>query len=164
MEKKYEGLVPFINKFNDENAAVKIRRNLWNSEIKSLIGNSFNNFIRCFDLPCHVAFDTYLLNQEAIYLAFNDAETGIILKSNNQMMIQSGGGLVYHQLANGKVSVTFLLPYIEGIKGEKGAKKEIGIFKPEFIDENHVLTQIELFFKEILEWECFLRQPIGFNH
>ena len=79
-------------------------------------------------------------------------------------MIQTGGGLVYHQNANGKIGVTFVLPYIDGIKGEKGARKDIITVKPEDIDEELILSHIQMFFKEILEWECFLRQMIGFNH
>ncbi|GAG71005.1 unnamed protein product [marine sediment metagenome] len=163
MDAKYQNLLPLVSKYKEEMAAVQIRRTLWNKQTKALIQKSFKEFIDAFSLPCYIDIEDGLLHQEAIFLAFDDEETGIVLKSKNQMMIQSGGGLVYHQNANGKIQCMFILPYIEGIKGEKGVTRDIGAFKPEDIDESLILSHIHKFFKEILEWECFLREPIGFK-
>ena len=83
MDKKYEDLLPMVNKFKEEIDAVETRRNYWNEKLKALIKQSFSDFIKTFDLPCYIEEESSLLNQEAIYLAFEDKESGIVLKANN---------------------------------------------------------------------------------
>jgi len=76
--------------------------------------NTFQQFIDTFQLPkIEIGEDTSLINQEAIYLGFEDEGTGIVVRENRQEMIQTGGGVVYAQNANGKIICYVVLPYIE---------------------------------------------------
>ena len=97
-------------------------------------------------------------------MGFENDSSGIVSRENGQNMMRFGGGVLYSQNPNGKISCDILFPYIEKIKGEKNKKKELETFPPEEISDELVYSHLQKFFMEICTWECFHRQMIGFTH
>jgi hypothetical protein len=163
MEKKYAQLVPLVDKYIEELKAVSARRDNWQNILKPLLQITLQDLIAHFKLDGYVGIEDSFENQESIYLAFNDVPSGIEEKESNHVFIKHGGGIMYTQNANGKISAMIIYPYIEELKGQEGTTKDLGMFKPNQIDETTIIGHVEDFFRETLQWECFLREPIGYK-
>lgn len=163
MKDKFDNLAPLIDMYKNEMAAVGTRRKEWSERVKPMLISIFERLIERFQLPCHVGSHHQLKNQDTIFLAFDDLPSGVENTETQEVFIKQGGGLAYSQNVNGKISVLIVYPYIHGIKGEAGASKEISIYKPHTITEDLVLRHLDKFFRQSVQWECFLREPIGYK-
>lgn len=163
MKDKFSSLEPLIDMYKNEMAAVESRRKEWSERVKPLLIQVFERLIERFQLSCHVGSHYQLKNQETLFLAFDDQPSGVENKETREIFVKQGGGLAYSQNVNGKISALIIFPYIHGIKGEEGASKEISLYKPHTITEDLVLRHLEQFFRQSVQWECFLREPIGYK-
>lgn len=161
LQKKLDGLVA---KYKEEMLAVNKRRTEWQERVKPMIVKILEDFVKKNELPCEVGVNTGLSNMEVIYLAFQSEDSGITNSFNDQRFSKSGGGLMYAQQANGKVNSFIIFPFIENnIKGTENDTKEIDACHLHEIDEEMIKGDLITFLQELLDWECFLREPIGFK-
>ena len=126
MKDNFKKLKPLVKKYRVEMGSIETRRKHWNDTTKGLIKKNFQKFIDHFEFKeMFINVDDNLINQEVIYMGFQNGSSGIVSKSNGQNMMRFGGGILYSQDPNGKVSCDILFPYIENIKGETDKKKEL---------------------------------------
>ena len=164
MKNKFKKLEPLVHTFQEEIEAVETRRLLWTERTLPLIRETFTEFIKHFKLDATISEDNQIAHHGSLFLSFEERPSGMVVRKNNQTLIRHGGGLLFTQEANGKVATFIIEPFIEGMKGKKGAHKQLETHKPEQISEKLNIDYLQKFYRELLEWECFLRQPIGFNH
>ena len=142
-------------------------RKVWHASLKQMIRNQLKKIIDETGLPAKVEAKTELQHMEAIALSLGHVESGISEKIGdaNRVLIKSNGNLVYQQLFNGKIMITIMYPFIEGL-GKPRPPKNVEILRPAELKPPFILRHVEDFLKEIIGWEDFdddVPQPIGFQ-
>lgn len=163
MKKIPSKLNNLIAKYKEELSALEARRNTWQKDIKPLILKVFTNFAKKSKLDLNVGVNTNLKNLEVVFIAFNNLNSGIANTQNQQIFIKNGGALMYAQQANGKITSFLVMPFIENLKGTANNLKELDSCHLHEINEDVILGDLVRFMQEMLDWECFLREPIGFT-
>ena len=160
LQKKLDSLVA---KYKEEMLVVNERRKEWQERVKPLILSILEDFVKKDELPCEVGVNSNFKNMEVVYLAFQNEDSGIANNHNQQIFTKTGGGLMYAQQANGKVNSFIILPFIENIKGDKNDTQEINSCHISDINEEMIKGDLITFLQKLLDWECLLREPIGFK-
>ncbi len=139
----------------------------WHDSLKSMITGQLESIINETGLKAKVESKTELWHMEAIVLSLGHVESGISEKIGDakRELIKSNGMLVYQQLFNGKVMITIIYPFIEGL-GQPRPPKNLEIMRPAELKPPFILRHVEEFLKEIIGWEDYdddVPQPIGFH-
>jgi hypothetical protein len=139
----------------------------WHASLKQGISDQLEHIIKETGLQAKVEIKTELQHMEGIALSLGHVESGISEKIGDakRVLIKSNGNLVYQQLFNGKVMVTIMYPFIEGL-GQPRPPKNVEILRPAELKPPFILRHVEEFLKEIIGWEDFdddVPQPIGFQ-
>lgn len=170
------GLIVKANRYKDVLQNTITYREQWNSDLKPMITETLNEFLKVTEIRGEVKNQSNITNLEAIILDFGKSSSGISEKLQDtnikRPMIKSNGALIYQQLFNGKIMVMIVSPYIEGY-GEPKPPKNLEILRPEELKQPFILRHLEAFLKDITEWEDYDDdepqkssigfQPIGFN-
>ncbi|NND32092.1 MAG: hypothetical protein HKN76_05825 [Saprospiraceae bacterium] len=139
----------------------------WHTSLKQMIIDQLEHIIKETGLAAKVEVKSELQHMEAVALSLGHVESGISEKIGeaNRVLIKSNGNLVYQQLFNGKVMITIMFPFIEGL-GKPRPPKNVEILRPAELKPPFLLRHVEEFLKEIIGWEDFdddVPQPIGFQ-
>ena len=139
----------------------------WHESLKQNIVDQLEHIIKETGLQAKVEIKTELQHMEGIALSLGHVESGISEKIGdaNRVLIKSNGNLVYQQLFNGKIMVTIMYPFIEGL-GKPRPPKNVEILRPAELKPPFILRHVEEFLKEVIGWEDFdddVPQPIGFQ-
>ena len=139
----------------------------WHDSLKEMIINQLELIIKETGLKAKVETKTELLHMEAIALSLGHVESGISEKIGDakRELIKSNGMLVYQQLFNGKVLISIVYPFIEGL-GQPRQPKNVEIVRPAELKPPFILRHVEEFLKEVIGWEDYdddVPQPIGFH-
>ncbi|MEM9545043.1 MAG: hypothetical protein AAGA77_03675 [Bacteroidota bacterium] len=150
-------------------------RKQWPTKMKPLILQTLNEIIKQTELKATVEEQDNIENLEAVVLDLGRSASGISENLENtdikRAMIKSNGALIYQQLFNGKVMIMTVSPYIEGY-GEPKPPKPLEILRPEELTSSFIIRHVEVFLKEITEWEDYdddepsnknAFNPIGFH-
>jgi len=144
--------------------AIKVRRNDWKKSIQKLIKRTLTQISKKVKLPWSVGDYIHKKNLESIYLSFENSSSGITKLSEEGQgeLIKYGGYLCYSQASNGKIHVWIGFPMIEKIKDVE-EKKVVALLPPMEINSEIILTQVQVFLKEMIQWEKDYREVIGFK-
>lgn len=146
-------------------------RHQWASTIKPLLKEGLGEIIAATELKADIKFQENIENLEAVVLDLGKSSSGISESLEDsgvkRTMVKNNGALIYQQLFNGKVMVMILSPYIEGY-GEPKPPKSLEILRPDELNKSFIIRHMELFLKDITEWEDFdddqpSKSNIGFN-
>ena len=150
-------------------------RKEWPKKMKPLILNTLEEILKQTKIKGKVQAQDNIENLEAVVLDLGRSASGISENLENtdikRAMIKSNGALIYQQLFNGKVMIMTVSPYIEGY-GEPKPPKPLEILRPNELTEGFIIRHVEIFLKEITEWEDYdddepstknAFNPIGFN-
>jgi len=146
-------------------------RKAWPLEIKPMIQSVLKEFIQHMGLKAEVKVQDKIENLESVMLDLGKSHSGISESMDDtdikRTMIKSNGALIYQQLFNGKIMVMVLNPSIEGY-GDNKAPITLEILRPEELRQGFILRHLEIFMKNITEWEDYdddlpTKTPIGFQ-
>lgn len=150
-------------------------RKKWGKKMKPTILKTLKEILKQTEIKGTVDVQDNIENLEAVVLNLGRSASGIRENLENtdikRAMIKSNGALIYQQLFNGKVMIMTVSPYIEGY-GEPKPPKPLEILRPEELSEGFIIRHVEVFLKEITEWEDYdddepstknAFNPIGFN-
>ena len=149
-----------------ENA--KSYRKVWNEELRETIVNELKKIIAQINLPAEIEIKEQLKNLEAIALTLGREESGIYEELSNNVkrrFIKYNGMLVFQQLFNGKIMISIMYPFIEGLAKPK-PPKTVEIIRPEEFKTAFLERYMDIFLKEITEWEDYdddIPHKIGFQ-
>ena len=167
-----------VSKANDYKKILKNTgeyRGKWTKEMKPLIKKTLTEILKQTEIQGKITVQDNIENLEALVLDLGRSASGISENLENtdikRAMIKSNGALIYQQLFNGKVMIMTVAPYIEGY-GEPKPPKPLEILRPEELSSSFIIRHVEMFLKEITEWEDYdddeptqknAFNPIGFN-
>jgi len=150
-------------------------RKLWPKKMKPLILRTLKEVLKQTEIKGKVEKQDKIENLEAIVLDLGRSASGIRENLEDtdikRAMIKNNGALIYQQLFNGKVMIMTVSPYIEGY-GDPKPPKPLEILRPEELTQSFIIRHVEVFLKEITEWEDYdddepstknAFNPIGFN-
>lgn len=150
-------------------------RKKWNKTMKPIILKTLKEILKQTGIKGKINDQDNIENLGAIVLDLGRSASGISENLENtdikRAMIKSNGTLIYQQLFNGKVMIMTVSPYIEGY-GEPKPPKPLEILRPEELTSAFIIRHVEVFLKEITEWEDYdddeptqknAFNPIGFN-
>lgn len=150
-------------------------RKKWDKKMKPLILKTLKEILKQTGIKGKIIEQDNIENLEAIVLDLGRSASGISENLENtdikRAMIKSNGALIYQQLFNGKVMIMTVSPYIESY-GEPKPPKPLEILRPEELTVGFIIRHMEIFLKEITEWEDYdddeptqknAFNPIGFN-
>ncbi|MCB0646904.1 MAG: hypothetical protein KDC49_09580 [Saprospiraceae bacterium] len=146
-------------------------RHQWPATIKPLLKESLDEIIAAAELKADVKFQENIENLEAVILDLGKSSSGISESLEDsgvkRTMVKNNGALIYQQLFNGKIMVMLMSPYIEGY-GDPKPPKTIEILRPDELNKSFIIRHMELFLKDITEWEDFdddqpVKNNTGFN-
>ena len=154
---EYNGLIAKVQRYQSVLANTKHYRERWISQLKDLIKGELENMIKISGLPAKVEMSDKIKHLEYIVLSLGAEESGIseiINEKTDKPLIKNNGSLIYQQLFNGKIQVMIVYPFIEGF-GEPKPPKMVAIYRPEEIKLPFLIRHVELFIKEVTQWEDF---------
>ena len=143
-------------------------REEWHDTTRKMLEEQLEAIIEETGLKATIEHKDDLDNLQAVALSLGQAASGISeqVGEAERHLIKSKGMLVYQQLFNGKLMVSVMYPFIEGL-GQPKPPKMIEILRPEELKEAYILRHTEEFLKEIISWEDYdddmPTQPIGFQ-
>jgi hypothetical protein len=146
-------------------------RKAWHDEVKPLLLKNLEFIVKEIEVKAEIKEINNIENLEAITLDLGKSSSGISESMEDteikRTMVKMNGTLIYQQLFNGKVMVMISPPYIDGY-GEPTPPRSLEILRPDELKEPFVVRHVELFLKEITEWEDFdddqpNKSSIGFN-
>ena len=134
-------------------------RNEWYNHIKPMLESVLNEFLAIAELTnAKVVIANHIENLETITLDLANTNSGISENVENsgvkRIMVKYNGSLIYQQLFNGKIMVMIQSPYIEGY-GEQKPPAPIEILRPDELTYPFIIRHLELFLKDITDWEDF---------
>ncbi len=165
----YANLKGKVAKYQGILESTRAYRKAWKDELKTMIQKQLREIMDETGLQASIQLKEDLQNLEAIGLDLGQDVSGISeqVGAAQRDLIKSKGMLIYQQLFNGKIMISIMHPYIEGL-GKPQPSKMIEILRPEELEPPFVLRHVEEFLKEIIDWEDYdddvPSQPIGFQH
>jgi hypothetical protein len=178
MSLDFGSLISKTNKYKEVLQNTIDYRKEWEPNIKPMLQSTLKEFIKQTGIKGEVKNQQKITNLEAIILDLGKSRSGIIENMDDtdikRVMIKNNGALVYQQLFNGKIMVMIVSPYIEGY-GDPKPPKTLEILRPNELNEPFILRHLEVFLKDITEWEDFDDdepqkkssigfQPVGFSN
>ncbi len=145
--KRYQEILDQVVTYRDE----------WGSSLKHFIINKSEEILKQTDINANIQVEERFKNLESITISLGKSLSGIseVVDENvNRSIVKDQGALIYSQLFNGKIQVWMTYPLIEGLMQPK-PPKGMGIYAPPEIDERHIMTKFDEFFKELIEWENY---------
>jgi hypothetical protein len=146
---KYKQVLENTNKYREE----------WNASIKPMLEKTLNEIINQATLTkASIIIRDNIDNLESVVLDLGRSSSGISENVDDsgvkRTMIKSNGSLIYQQLFNGKIIVMIVSPHIEGY-GQPKPPTTIEILRPDELKAPFIIRHMELFLKDITEWEDF---------
>ncbi len=160
-----------VTSYNEILSNTQNYRSVWQSDLKNFIIKRLEYIINQTGLKAEVQVNTQMENLESVVLSLGKQASGIgekLSENATRPLIKHNGMLIYQQLFNGKVEVLLVLPFIEGY-GKPVPPKMVAIYRPEEIIQPFIIRHVELFLKEVVNWEDYdddqqiPAQPIGFQ-
>ena len=150
--------------YNEALHAIEKRRETWQKTTKKRICDTLEEMKGAVDMGWTVGTYEHKKNLESIYITFPNKQSGIpMLKEEGESEhIKFGGYLCYTQSSNGKVHVWINFPTIEKIKDQE-ERKVLGEYDPSDIAEDMIVGDVEQFLVEMVKWENYHKEPIGFK-
>lgn len=152
------------NLYLESQEAIDQRRQEWHNKLKPRLLNCLHTLEHEVALDWAVGTFEHKMNLQSVYLSFPNKESGIpMLKEEGKAQhIKFGGYLAYSQSSNGKIQVWISFPTIEEIK-EADETKPLGEYEPEDITEDMIVQDVENFLLEMVRWENYHKEAIGFK-
>lgn len=132
-------------------------RKAWQSDTKAMVLRILEKIAHDVKLKVKIEEKAELENLEAIVLYLGTVKSGLskkIEKGIELPLVKHNGSLVYQQLFNGKIIVVIQYPYIESY-GQPKPPKTVAIYRPEELDEPHIIRHFEELIQEVTTWEDF---------
>jgi hypothetical protein len=132
-------------------------RKTWHSETKEMILKLLQSIADGVKLKVKVEEKAQLENMEAVVLSLGTVKSGMAQKIEKGIelpLVKHNGNLIYQQLFNGKIMVIIQYPFIENY-GQPRPPKTVAIYRPEELDEPHVIRHFEELILEVTNWEDF---------
>jgi hypothetical protein len=168
-------LISKANEYKKILENTKAYRKHWPEKMKPLILKTLKEIIKQTGINANLDVQDNIENLEAVVLDLGRSASGISENLENtdikRAMVKNNGALIYQQLFNGKVMIMTVSPYIEGY-GEPKPPKPLEILRPDELTEPFIIRHVEVFLKEITEWEDYdddepssknAFSPIGFK-
>lgn len=157
-----------VGKYLEVRENAKSYRKTWNEELRDTIVSELKKIIEQINLPAEIEIKDQLKNLEAIALTLGREESGIYEELSNNVkrrFIKYNGMLVFQQLFNGKIMMSVMYPFIEGLAKPK-PPKTLEIIRPEEFKPAYLERYMDIFLKEVTEWEDYdddIPHKIGFQ-
>ena len=155
--KKYTALKNRASKYKSILEQVVNFRDAWEEELKQFILDGINNILQQTDIKARVEVEEKFENLETISVYLGKSMSGIaetFESGTKRNIIKDRGSINYSQIFNGKVQVWMTFPLIEGLM-QPQQPKMIGIYTPPEFNEDLMLRNFDVFFKELIEWENY---------
>jgi len=152
-------LMSKINKYKQVLENTNLYRAEWHSNVKPMLQKTLGEIIEQASLTKATIIERDNIdNLESIVLDLGRSSSGISENIDDsgvkRTMIKSNGSLIYQQLFNGKIIVMIVSPHIEGY-GQPKPPTTIEILRPDELKAPFIIRHMELFLKDITEWEDF---------
>ncbi|MCZ2100912.1 MAG: hypothetical protein LC107_05190 [Chitinophagales bacterium] len=155
----FGNIIARVNKYKQILQNTEDYRMQWHNQIKPMLEATLGKFLESAALPkAKVIVRDNIENLEAVILDLGNSSSGISENIENteikRIMIKSNGSLIYQQLFNGKIMVMLQSPNIEGY-GQPKPPFPLEILRPDELTNPFILRHLELFLKDITDWEDF---------
>ena len=143
-------------------------REAWKKGLKDMIIANLESIQKETGLEAKIDLKDELKGLEAIAFSLGQVDSGIFeeVGSTQRHFVKSNGMLIYQQLFNGKIMISILYPFIEGLAKPK-PPKSVEILRPEELKPAFIIRHVEEFLKEMISWEDYdddaPHQTIGFQ-
>ena len=148
-----------VNKYKQILQNTEDYRMQWHNQVKPMLENILGEFLETAGLSkAKIVVRDNIENLEAVILDLGFTSSGISENIENteikRIMIKSNGALIYQMLFNGKIMVMIQSPNIEGY-GQPKPPIALEILRPDELTSPFIIRHLELFLKDITEWEDF---------
>jgi len=128
-------------------------RSQWPTARKVIL-DTLNHIKAEVQMDVKIKVEDKMEGMEVIYLSYGKEDSGIFEKigKTKRPVIKEGGHLFYTQLYNGKVGVWKTLPNIKKLMNAQAPQK-LGLFEPEEITEELIISQVAEFLQSLATWE-----------
>lgn len=154
-----------VSEFLKEQAAVKKRRELWNSSVKKNLKDHLEYSVEKYsDISWYIEGHNDLENYESVYLAISNVPSGIKDEKGNLLMLM-GGAVHFSQIHNGKVRVWMQYPEIPDLVQHNPNYEVFDDVEPnDLLDKIKLENFIALFLIKQIEAKPEIKpRPIGFH-
>lgn len=155
---KYTAIKERVVKYKNMLDQVSQWRATWSKNLKKFILKEVTKLLDATGLEATVNEEEKIKGLESITIMLGNKKSGIyeMAADGNERkdFFKEYGTLVYSQLFNGKVQVWMTFPFIEGLI-EPRPPKLIGIYAPPEFNESLIIGHMEVFMKDLIEWEDF---------
>lgn len=161
---KIEHLDERIQDYNASIETVLNKKIYWQKTTKQILKDTLNRITAKFEIGWKVQELSWLNSNEAINITFYSIPANLREKSNllpSYQFIQ-GCSLVFSQSYNGEVHIFILFPLIENLQDENNTIN-LGIYDPDEITDTLIVEKVDVFLKEVINWEVPIEQKkLGF--
>ena len=161
---KIEHLDERIQDYNASIETVLNKKIYWQNTTKQILKDTLNRITTMFEIGWKVQELSWLNSNEAINITFHSIPANLREKSNllpSYQFIQ-GCSLVFSQSYNGEVHIFILFPLIENLQDENNTIN-LGIYDPDEITDTLIVEKVDVFLKEVINWEVPIEQKkLGF--
>jgi hypothetical protein len=151
---KIEHLEDRVKEYTASIETVVEKKSLWDTQVKSLIRTTLNKVVQQYDIGWAVQELDWMLSNQAINLSFHSFPSSAQAKTDRcpSYNFIPGGALIFTESYSGDVYVFITFPQAD-LPGDENGTKEIGLFHPQDITEKLILEKVDVFLKEMTEWE-----------
>ena len=136
----------------------------WNTHAKPLLLDILNKITNSYDIGWRVQELNWINTNEAINITFDSFPLELIPKTNKIPAYQfiQGAALVFSQAYNGDIYVLILFPIVENLPIEKSSV-DLGIYTPDNLSEQLIVEKVDVFLKQMIEWELpSIKNKLGY--
>ncbi len=161
---KIEHLDERIQDYQESMEKVLDKKIYWQTSTKQILKDTLKKITERYAIGWKVQELSWLNSNEAINITFDAIPPKLKEKSDLLPSYQfvQGCSLVFSQSYNGEVHIFILFPLIENIQDENSSLN-LGIYDPDEITEKLIIEKVDVFLKEVINWEVPIEQKrLGF--
>ena len=142
------------------------KKTIWGSQTKKLLMDTLTKIVEKYDIGWRVQELSWINYNEAVNITFDSFPPALIEKTNlipSYQFVQ-GGALVFSQSYSGDVYVFIVFPQLDNAMLDPN-KVEYGMFQPKDITEKLIIQKVDVFLKEMIDWEVpeIKKTKVGFQ-
>lgn len=157
-----------INDYRNSITKVVKKKLEWNTTTKPLLLKVLKEVVSEYHIGWKVQELNWIHNNESVNITFDSFPPELIETTNLIPTYQfyQGGALIFSQTYNGDIYVFIALPVIKNKLNamvDNNQMTEVGLFSPKEISERFIIEKIDMFLKEMIQWELpNLKNSIGY--
>ena len=161
---KIEHLEEHVLDYHESIEKVIDKKIYWQNTTKQLLKETLGRIMIKYEIGWKVQELSWLNTNEAINITFYSTPPNLKDKASSLPSYQfiQGCSLVFTQSYNGEIHIFILSPVIESIQDETNSLN-LGIYNPDEITEKVIIEKVDVFLKEVINWEVPIeKKQLGF--